>query len=85
MESFHTAILNQNFWWLDWVECVRGIHLYALFTLGIVWMTQLTRDLLRLDSSFQLMDWVDKMTADILSLLTQSQFDLVRQIYISKK
>ena len=24
---FHTAILNQNHWWLDWDECGWGIHL----------------------------------------------------------
>ena len=35
MESFHTAILNQNLWWHDWDECVRGIHPYAPFALGI--------------------------------------------------
>ena len=35
MESFHTGILNQNHWWHDWDECVRGIHPYAPFTLGI--------------------------------------------------
>ena len=64
---------------------VCGVYVVCPVYMGIVWMTQLTRDLLRLDSSFQLMDWIDKMTADILSLLTQSQFDLVRQIYISKK
>ena len=29
-----------------------------------------TGDLLKLDSSFQLMGWVDKMTADIFFLLT---------------
>ncbi|MDP7618555.1 MAG: hypothetical protein QF661_13395, partial [Arenicellales bacterium] len=26
IESFHTAILNQNLWWHDWDECVRGIR-----------------------------------------------------------
>jgi len=35
MESFHTGILNQQLWWLHWDECVRGIHPYAPFTLGI--------------------------------------------------
>ena len=27
----HTAILNLNLWWLDWDECVGGIHPYAPF------------------------------------------------------
>ena len=32
MDPFHTGILNQHLWWLDWDECVRGIHPYAPFT-----------------------------------------------------
>ena len=32
---FHTAILNQNHWWHDWVECVRGIHLVCPVYMGI--------------------------------------------------